>query len=73
MAKSSAKKAREKQIRAGRLDPRTGRSLFAGLDLHTRMTKTKKDLLFSTKHKNRTPENGGEGSFFMDKYGLTLL
>ena len=46
MAKSKAKKIRERRIREGKRNPENGRSPFANADLRTRMTKTKKDLLY---------------------------
>ncbi|WP_223069084.1 hypothetical protein [Paenibacillus caui] len=64
MAKSVAKKMREKRIREGRMDPELSRSPFANVDMRTRMTKTKKDALYRCKHKNRFFTEGREGSFF---------
>lgn len=64
MGKSNAKKKRQKRIREGRLDPEINRSPFVHLDLRTRKTKTKKDYLYRTKHKNRHLENRDNDSFY---------
>ncbi|WP_339215775.1 hypothetical protein [Ornithinibacillus sp. FSL M8-0202] len=64
MGKSKALKKREKQIREGRLNPEINRSPFVHLDLRTRKTKTKKDYLYRTKHKNRNPKQWENGSFY---------
>lgn len=50
MAKSKAKKYREKLVREGRLNPEIKRSPFHTLDLTTRKTKTKKDVLYQNKN-----------------------
>lgn len=66
MARSKAQKKRQKLIREGRLNPEINRSPFAELDLRTRKTKTKKDLLYQTKHKkNRYPGEPENDSFFI--------
>ncbi|MEN1967183.1 hypothetical protein WMZ97_03795 [Lentibacillus sp. N15] len=64
MSKSNARKRREKSVREGRLNPEMYRSPFAQLDLHTRKTKTKKDYLYRTKHKNRHPHRQDNDSFY---------
>lgn len=64
MAKSQARKLREKLAREGKRNPEKGRSPYALTDLHTRVTKTKKDHLYRTKHKNQSSYNGNDGSFY---------
>lgn len=64
MAKSKAKKLREKLAREGRLNPELKRSPFAFADLRPRVTKTKKDHLFQFKHKNHQSTDGNDGSFY---------
>ncbi|MCH1627031.1 hypothetical protein [Fredinandcohnia quinoae] len=63
MAKSNARKVREKQVREGKRNPLNGRSPYALSDMHTRTTKTKKDYLYRTKHKNHSSNYGNDGSF----------
>lgn len=66
MAKSAAKKLREKAVREGKRNPECNRSPFAHADMRTRKTKTKKEQLYSSKYKNRySDENRRDGSFFM--------
>ncbi|WP_188455526.1 hypothetical protein [Virgibacillus oceani] len=63
MAKSNAKKQREKLVREGKRNPENGRSPFAQFDLRTQRTKTKKDHLHRTKHKNRDSRQWENDSF----------
>lgn len=65
MAKSKALKIREKRIREGRLNPEIMRSPYAQFDLRTRKTKTKKDILYRTKYKNRYPGKQENDSFYV--------
>lgn len=65
MSKSTARKKREKLVREGKRNPENGRSPFALTDMHTRVTKTKKDYLYRTKHKNLSSKNGNDGSFLI--------
>jgi hypothetical protein len=65
MSKSKAKKRREKLTREGKRNPEAGRSPFAFADLYTRRTKTKKDLIYGCKHKNRLSHVGKDGSFYL--------
>ncbi len=53
MAKSAAKKHRDKLVREGRRNPENQRGVFALVDLSTRRTKTKKEKLNQNKHKKR--------------------
>lgn len=70
MAKSKAKKQREKLEREGRLNPEIKRSLYTArpieqLSLHTRRTKTKKDHMYKQKYKNTSNWNGeGDSCIF---------
>ena len=64
MAKSSAKKLREKLTREGRINPAEKRSPFVFTDMRSRITKTKKDHLYQFKHKNHQSEAGNDGSFY---------
>lgn len=72
MGKSRAKKLREKLAREGRRNPEAGRSPFAFTDLRTRKTKTKKDYLYQTKHKNHPSVHEKDGSFYMDSFRRPL-
>jgi hypothetical protein len=65
MGKSNARKTREKRIREGRRNPENSRSPFALIDMHTRTTKSKKDLLYRRKHKNRNPKQWEDDSFLL--------
>jgi hypothetical protein len=64
MAKSKAKKLREKLVREGKMNPECKRSPFVFSDMRTRMTKTKKDHLYQFKYKNHQTCDGNDGSFY---------
>lgn len=66
MAKSKAKKLREKWTREGKRNPELSRSPFTFTDLRTRTTKTKSEILNTVKHKKNHPSSGHEdnGSLF---------
>jgi hypothetical protein len=64
MAKSKAKKLREKLAREGKMNPEIKRSTFTLTDMRTRMTKTKKQHLYQFKHKNHQSYDGNDGSFY---------
>ncbi|MFD2445961.1 hypothetical protein ACFSO7_18545 [Bacillus sp. CGMCC 1.16607] len=64
MAKSKAKKLREKLVREGRRNPADSRSPFVFADMRTRKTKTKKDHLYLFKRKNHSSDAGYDGSFY---------
>ncbi|WP_449619611.1 hypothetical protein [Robertmurraya sp. Marseille-Q9965] len=64
MAKSQAKKYRDKLAREGRRNPERNRSPFAAMDMTTRKTKTKKDYMYQHKHKNHSFDRGYDGSFY---------
>lgn len=63
MAKSKAKKLREKLTREGKMNPEIKRSEFVFSDMRTRTTKTKKDHMYQFKHKNHQSQDGNDGSF----------
>lgn len=64
MAKSKAKKIREKIVREGKRNPETSRSPFVFADMRTRKTKTKKDYLYRDYKKNHSSNEGNDGSFY---------
>lgn len=68
MAKSRAKKYREKLAREGRRNPECNRSPFAAMDMTVRKTKTKKDYMYQHKHKNHSFDHGNDGSFYLFFY-----
>ncbi|MDR7000580.1 hypothetical protein [Neobacillus niacini] len=69
MAKSKAKRLREKLEREGKMNPDVKRSPFVFADMRTRTTKTKKDYLYKNKYKNHYSKEGNDGSFyFTDKW-----
>jgi hypothetical protein len=65
MAKSNAKKLRERLMREGRMNPEVKRSPFVFTDMRTRTMKTKKDHLYQFKHKNHQSQDGNDGSFYL--------
>jgi hypothetical protein len=65
MAKSRAKKLREKLAREGKRNPEANRSPFVFADMYTRKTKTRKDLIYRCKHKNHSSGEGKDGSFYL--------
>jgi hypothetical protein len=73
MAKTKARKFREKLVREGKRDPESNRSLFANADMYKMMTskktKTKKDKSNQVKHKERLSGAGhsdkGNGSYLL--------
>ncbi|MNI11510.1 hypothetical protein D3C73_646570 [compost metagenome] len=64
MAKSNAKKQRDKLSREGRRNPEAGRSPFIFTDMRTRKTKTKHEKMYLIKHKNQVSGGGDTGSFY---------
>lgn len=66
MAKSKAKKLRERLTREGRMNPEAKRSPFGFTDMRTRTTKTKKDHLYQFKHMNHHSQEGNDGSFYFE-------
>ncbi|MBM7662078.1 hypothetical protein JOC85_002885 [Bacillus mesophilus] len=73
MAKSKAKRFREKLAREGKRNPENSRSPFASLDLTTRKTKTKKDVLYSSKYKNGQSNEDHDRSFYFCPFSKSLL
>ncbi|WP_435922139.1 hypothetical protein [Paenibacillus sp. DYY-L-2] len=65
MAKSQAKKMRDKLVREGKRNPELSRSPFAFSDMRTRKTKSKQELLNSGERKNRISYYGEDGSFLL--------
>ena len=65
MAKSKAKKLRDKLEREGKMNPEMKRSPYVFADMRTRTTKTKKDHLYQFKHKNHQSREGNDGSFYL--------
>ncbi|MFD3261354.1 hypothetical protein ACE3MQ_22405 [Paenibacillus lentus] len=74
MAKSKAKRMRDKIAREGRRNPELSRSPFATTDLRTRRTKTKQELMSQNKHKQKNLISfyGDDGSFFVGKKSSCL-
>ncbi|MDN3019253.1 hypothetical protein PH210_24075 [Paenibacillus sp. BSR1-1] len=68
MAKSKAKKLREKLEREGKMNPEAKRGSYVYADMRTRVTKTKKDHLYQFKHKNHQSQDGNDGSFYFTSY-----
>lgn len=68
LAKSNARKLREKLVREGRRNPEANRSPYAFTDMKTRRTKTKKDYMFRNKYKNHSSQQGNDGSFYFGKF-----
>lgn len=66
MAKSKAKKLREKIVREGMRNPEDNRGTYVFADMRTRKTKTKKEKLNQVKHKKRLSDlyNGGKDKRF---------
>ncbi|MEA3320475.1 MAG: hypothetical protein U9Q88_10635 [Bacillota bacterium] len=60
MAKSKAKKLRDKQVREGKRNPENGRGTYALANLTTKTTKTKKEKLNQLYKKERQSRNGGD-------------
>lgn len=60
MAKSKAKRMREKLIREGNRNPESGRGTFALADMRTRITKTKQQKLNQAYRKERKSRYGGD-------------
>jgi hypothetical protein len=67
LAKSNAKKWREKQIREGKRNPENGRGAYALANLTTKMTKTKKEKLNQLYKKERQSRCG------IDRENVVLL
>lgn len=65
MAKSNARKRREKLEREGRRNPGQNRSIFAFADLRTRRTKTKAEKQNQVKHKRSLFSQKDDGLFYL--------
>lgn len=69
VAKSKAKKLREKLEREGKMNPEIKRSPFVLTDMRTRITKTRKDHIYQFKNKNHRFQDGNDGFYFLlNKY-----
>jgi hypothetical protein len=75
VAKSTAKKLREKLTREGKMNPEAKRSPFVFSNMRTRTTKTKKDHLYQFKHKDHQSQQGNDGSFYfmVSAFGFLLF
>lgn len=63
MAKSSARKQREKMAREGKRNPDQNRSIFAFADMRQRVTKTKAEKLHQRKHRRSLSWNSDDDLF----------
>lgn len=64
MAKSNARKHREKLEREGRRNPELNRSIFAFADMRQRTTKTKAEKRNQHKHKRPLSFQSDDGLFY---------
>ncbi|QRG68746.1 hypothetical protein [Brevibacillus choshinensis] len=64
MAKSNARKHREKLEREGKRNPEWNRSIFAFADMRQRQTKTKLEKLNQQKHKRSLSFQSDDGLFY---------
>jgi len=65
MAKSSARKHREKLEREGKRNPDQNRSIFATVDMRSRKTKTRAEKLYQEKHKRSYSSQKEDGLFYL--------
>jgi hypothetical protein len=65
MAKSAARKQREKLAREGKRNPGLNRSIFAFADMRQRTTKTKAEKLNQQKHKRSLSYQSDDGLFYL--------
>jgi polyhydroxyalkanoate synthesis regulator phasin len=65
VAKSKAKKLRDKLVREGKMNPEIKRSPFVLTDMRTRITKTRKDHIYQFKNKNHRFQDGNDGSYYL--------
>ncbi len=65
MAKSSARKKREKLEREGKRNPEQNRSIFAFADMRLRKTKTRAEKLGQQKHKRSYSSQQEDGLFYL--------
>lgn len=72
MAKSSARKHREKLEREGKRNPDQNRSIFATVDMRSRRTKTKAEKLHQEKHKRSYSSQKEDGLFILIKKALPV-
>jgi hypothetical protein len=62
MAKSNAKKKRNKWEREGLRNPELNRGIYVMADMRSRTTKTKKEKMNQVKYKKRLFDHTGDGS-----------
>ncbi|OUQ89098.1 hypothetical protein B5G50_07130 [Brevibacillus brevis] len=65
MAKSAARKQREKLAREGKRNPELNRSIFAFTDMRQRTTKTRAEQLNQQKHKRSLSYQSDDGLFYL--------
>lgn len=70
MAKSSAKKIREKRTREGKMNLTRNRGAHALADLRTRKTKTKQEIMYQDKYGElpKVDRNNTDGSSFFKSF-----
>ncbi|PGP12501.1 hypothetical protein COA01_32300 [Bacillus cereus] len=75
MAKSKAKKIREKMVREGKRNPENSRSIYALKDLRTRKTKTKQEQLNKVLYEERLSDysKDGMGGRFYYCFGFIII
>ncbi|MGM0713833.1 hypothetical protein [Brevibacillus parabrevis] len=73
MAKSSARKHREKLAREGKRNPELNRSIFVFADMRQRATKTKAEKLNQHKHKRSLSYQSDDGLFDCRFSALRIL
>ncbi|MFP3392376.1 hypothetical protein [Brevibacillus sp. SIMBA_040] len=72
MAKSSARKQREKLAREGKRNPDQNRSIFAFTDMRARQTKTKTEKLRQQKHKRSYSYQQEDGLFCLTMASIVV-
>ncbi|WP_026678317.1 hypothetical protein [Fictibacillus gelatini] len=75
MAKSDARKKRDRLVREGKRNPIENRGVYALADLRTRKTKTKAEMLQQQKHKGRLSfyDEDNRPYFFMKRVASFIL
>ncbi|MCU7667990.1 hypothetical protein [Bacillus thuringiensis] len=75
MAKSNAKKIRDKMVREGKRNPEKSRSIYALKDLRTRKTKTKQEKLNRVHYEERLSDysKDGMGGRFYYCFGFAFI
>lgn len=73
MAKSKARKHREKMIREGKRNPVENRGIYVLADMRTRRTKTKAEKLQQQKYKGRISYHNKEDFDLFTFYSIQLI